>query len=195
MTDIYDMLKLASDLRELGRCGFVTDFTTPGISSLTIGSAAEVLQLRYFEKFWKLVYHSMRSWLKACLRFSDGCPSFLAGLVSHSPIVVAKTMQALETYEEAYQWSLKKTGVTISKVTDRCPMQSTSMRFVVLYATSGKFNATLLRFMYPAILPRCCCSDKSPLRFVSARALGDVAPILWMLEGLTNWLLHPTKHI
>jgi hypothetical protein len=144
MTSIRDMMQLCSNLKELGRCGLTVKFTGPQIEKVVIGSDVDTMELAGFTKFWRLVFHSIRSWMMAALMYSDGAPYFLAGLLHEQRSVVEDTFQFFKKYLAAYEWAKTKTSETLQTVTDRCPLQCTSMMYAAKFAQSGGFEAGLL---------------------------------------------------
>jgi hypothetical protein len=149
MEDLSGMMTMTSDLGELSRCGFTTRFAGADIEMLKIGCARDTIEQEEFEKFWKLCFQLMRSFIVTCAGYTDGFPCMLAALLHKNASVVSARLGRFQKLMEAYHWAATKTGDTITTVIKRSPMQTTSVQYAAKFAESSKYKE-------PAILSASC---------------------------------------
>lgn len=140
MDDLIAIFTSCGDIATLSQCGFLTDFTHPKVAAAQLGSDLDEIELASFARFWRLIYHSMRACVLGNLRYTNGFPCVMAGMLHSTPSRAAERLAYFRDCEAAYQAALARTESTIKAIVTRSPMQSTPVRWAAKFAKSGDFK-------------------------------------------------------
>jgi hypothetical protein len=89
--DVKEVARCTANRAELGKCGFIVDFSTRSVSKIKLNSSAESMETASFQKFWRLAFQTLRSLCLVYLKFTDGYPYMMAGALHKNPSKVTET--------------------------------------------------------------------------------------------------------
>jgi hypothetical protein len=145
MSAVRNVFTHSADLSELHRAGFIVDFgVTKAVASAKIGHDLEALETASFQRFWRLMFQTMKSMSLCYMRHCSGLPYMLAGMLAEAPEEVLKSLKSFERMCTAYEAALTRPEPAVKELLKKHHLQTVVMGFVALFAKSGKFKACYL---------------------------------------------------
>lgn len=131
-------MTVTTDLVELEKCGFITDFSD--LKGTCLGSPTEVAEHASFARFWKIAFHVMRSLILANLRHTDGLPYMLAGMLDDRHSCSSRRLKEFGKIVDAFEEASKRTEPAVAAAVNRSQLQTTAMKLASLFAKAGQYK-------------------------------------------------------
>lgn len=140
MAAFSDCIRSTTDLAELSRVGFIVSLDDGPLAVLDTASDNVSYEDARYGFFVRTMFNMLKAHAGNFLRYSDGSPFFLAGLLHPGAEERSRSMHFFQDMDSAFEVASQKTTTLIKDIIARSPFETTVMKWARKFAKATNFS-------------------------------------------------------